>query len=293
MSEFTATSWSLLSANLYFKTDSWLGFGHWGLVALIFVNAVWQLIDISSLQRLQSLDMASDDQKRVEVGHALTNTGIEAGLGWLVICFSALLLKASGFSAEFLKEMILQNSNLLTFAAITFIFTCVVYMLSTISGFISALSYISYYDLVPVISRRSPDSNNSVGLNQARLTTIAALAFVVALYVGLKSAAESTQIAYILYAIYAFQIVILPSALLSITGWLKPITPFAVIGSIVVGMFIAGWTALSLNAWQFLANFSMTVDSWAVIPPFFSALASIIAYVIINRIERLFLPKKI
>ena len=52
-----AGAWSLAPLRqILFPDVSFLGFGLWGTIALIFANGVWQFIDISSLQRLQSLE---------------------------------------------------------------------------------------------------------------------------------------------------------------------------------------------------------------------------------------------
>ena len=289
LSKFNFTSLDKLGESLFVPASNFLGFGIWGIVALVFVNALWQLVDISSLQRLQSLEITENNNQRFEIGKALTNTGIEAGLGWIIICFVAVLLKEVGLSSDFVKDMIMADNKLLVFGVIVFIFTCVVYMLSTISGFISALSYISYYDLVPIISGAyvTGEGEDRKKLALARMTTIAALAIVAALYIALKTMVDGTQIAYVLYAIYAFQIVILPSAFLASTGWSKSLTPYAVFVSIIVGAAVACWTATSTSGWRVFEGLGVNADSWAVMPPFLSGFASIIAYITINYVERL------
>ncbi len=268
------------------------GLGLLGIISLVFVNSAWQLVDISSLQRLQSLDRNSIEESRAGVAKAIRWTGVEACFGWITICVVGLIIKDSGFDTEFVTKMMADGSVWLKWCVIVFIFTAAVYMLSTISGFISAISYISFYDIVPFIQGRpievDAEKLERSTLQSARMTTIAAISLVSILYMVLKTNVRSDQISSILYAIYAFQIVIFPSVLAALFGR-KSVQPVAAAFSMFAGMIVAYVAAMHPNGWRVLEGFGGSAESWGVMPPFLSSMASLVVYsfssIIENRVE--------
>lgn len=259
----------------------WLGFGVWGTIALVAVNFIWQFIDISSLQRLQSLDKTKIDEGNAKQAvSTLKVTGTEAALGWFLIILAAAVLKIAGFSADsFVSQMLADD--LLRYVVPIFLLTVFVYMLSTISGLISAISFISYYDIVPSLTaQKAPDlDQGSRALLSARVTTVVALALLFILYLLLKLSAGQT-IAAILYAIYAFQIAILPSVLaaLFLKNW--PLLPSAVMLSVVSGVASALFVALNPESWRYLAGLGVTGTDWETMPPLISTTISLVTFVL-------------
>ena len=274
---------------------TFLGFGMWGTLALILANGIWQFIDISSLQRLQSLDLNEVRSKREHVVTALRITGFEAGAGWLLIALTAALLKSAGFSFDAGGFSNIAFGNLLHTAqggtiarlAPIFIFTTVVYMLSTISGFISSISYISFYDIVLTIAG-GPDKGRDLRstLHWARATTVVVIAAIFLMYVVLRvlmtMSGNGDAIASVLYAIYAFQISIAPSAMIALFMPKIRVSAPATVASVSVGIVVSYWSAINGQGWSYLEFIGADSSSWAVIPPLASAIASTVVYVIVG-----------
>lgn len=285
---FTEASGSLEALGpILLKPGAPLGFGIWGTIALLFANLVWQFADISGLQRLQSLEVATRQDGLRDAADALTFTGIESGIGWLMIILVAGIMQLAGLDAyEFLKTLG-QRPDWTAVLAPLFVFTLSVYMLSTISGFISALSYISFYDLIPrnyaILTSKGGTSLSR--LRAARLVTIVVVAAIFLLYLVIRAAAQD-NIAAVLYGIYAFQIAILPAALVAL---LKPswtVEPSAVIVSVGMGIVIAYAAATTTTPWPALAQLGVDVTSWGVMPPLLAGVASAAGYAVAFGIVR-------
>jgi Na+/proline symporter len=285
-------SFSSLSLILFPPNEFFVGFGLWGTIALIFTNGIWQLVDISSLQRLQSLDKEQVDANRENVISTIRTTGVEAGIGWFLITLTAVILKCAGLRLEdFVATLLSAGDHAHAFIIPIFIFTVVVYMLSTISGFISALSYISFYDIVPAfVNGHKKLMPERTQLHAARLTTILVIIAIFVLYLLLRLIVPGEKIAGVLYAIYAFQITILPSALVAIFMERFLVNPLAAIFSVIVGTIVAGVTATHPDAWQIFAGpIGMDQVSWGVIPPLASALAACLTYLVVSVIASPFM----
>jgi Na+/proline symporter len=279
------TYWSLadLKSILFPSTDSFLGFGAWGTIALVFANGIWQFIDISSLQRLQSLNKNEVEKRKDSVIRTLQVTGIEAGIGWFLIILTAAILKGIGLTSDNFIETLFSANHAIPLLVPIFIFSITVYMLSTISGFISALSYISFSDIVPQLIGHS-DAGYSLPqkLHSARFTTVFGIGAIFVLYILLRLMVPGDAIAGVLYAIYAFQITIMPSALVAIFAKKKLVNPLASIASVVCGIITAYYTATNPGAWNGFAVIGMTADSWQVIPPLASAAAATLIYAVVS-----------
>ena len=268
------------------KPGAPLGFGFWGTIALLFANLVWQFADISGLQRLQSLEVATRQDGLRDAADALTSTGVESGIGWLMITLVAGIMQLAGLNAyDFLKTLG-QRADWTAVLAPVFVFMLSVYMLSTISGFISALSYISFYDLIPrnYATLTSKGGTPLGRLRAARLVTVVVVVAVFLLYLVIRAAAQD-NIAAVLYGIYAFQIAILPSALIAL---LKPswqVEPAAAIASVGMGIAIA-YAAATTTPWPVLAQLGVDATSWGVMPPLLAGIASATGYAVTLGIVR-------
>ncbi len=279
----TGRGWDLSSLYLVVAPDEapFLGFHLWGLVALLTVNLMWQFVDISSLQRLQSLESAPPlADGRLPAAEILRAMGVEAGLGWFLIIVSAIILRSAGLRYDWFVADMAGSPSLLWLVPL-FIFTVFVYMLSTISGFISALSYISFYDIVPVLTGQQGEDIKETDriakaerLRRPRATTIGVISLMLLFYTFLRLLVPNQQIGSVLYAIYAFQIVIMPSVIIVLFRERWRLYPSAVIGSVLVGIFTAYLTAA--HPW------GLTVASWIgadevsrqVLPPLLTALTA-------------------
>ncbi|PWT80594.1 MAG: hypothetical protein C5B44_05185 [Acidobacteria bacterium] len=277
--------WSItaLWGQIWQNNNSFLGFGVWGFLALMFANGVWQFIDISGFQRLQSLDkeeLATNIQK---IAKTIKYTGIEAGIGWALIIFTAVILRMIGLTND--NFLIPLSSDLSAmFLVPIFIFTVSVYMHSTIACFMSALSYISYYDIVPkIINIKALEPRLDVRLGAARVTTALVVAVLFFLYVVLRTVVPEEAIPAVLFGIYAFQITIMPSAILALFFPSVRLHPSAIIGSISVGMVIALISAVYKEAWPIFGTLGMDENSWTVIPPLASALTACLVYASIHQ----------
>jgi hypothetical protein len=169
---------------------SCLGFGIWGALSLFIANFVWQLIDISSLQRLQSISAKFDEKEtRDRIASALRLTGIEAGIGWSLIILVGLALRGLGVDKPEALGTVLFSyaANGQATAGVIipiFLFAVSVFMLSTISGFMSALSYVSYYDLVGIPNGKRT-SDMTIEEQAPALATARKITFLVVLFIYL------------------------------------------------------------------------------------------------------------
>ena len=245
---------------LWPAASSWLGFGLAGAVSLFLANSVWQIIDISSLQRLQSVSgKFSDSRTRESVAKALEVTGIEAGIGWSLIVVVGLALRALGVDKpEIIGAVLLEYAAAgFTIAGLVipvFLFAVSVFMLSTISGFMSALSYVSFYDLVGASDTASSEEASTLhganALSTARQVTFLVVVFIYIAYSLLKASMPDDKISAALYAIYAFQLTILPIVfwvfLIGGTRYVcgrDGVSHWAVLFSVLAGFVVAWITA--------------------------------------------------
>ncbi len=266
--------------------DSTIGFGIAGAISLSVANAIWQLIDISSLQRLQSLDIKEVKEHRSNIVSAFQWIGIETAAGWAIIVAASLLLAVGGFSIadDQVSTVVLhffQGPGTFSLLLPVFIFAVVVFMVSTVSCFIAALSYIARYDIAPTL-KLLPPGGQSLGENDiaiARLTTLVVVVVLYACYSVFSAALGHTSIAVILYAVYAFQLAITPTVLISLFMLDRPVSAWAAIGSTIFGMGVALWTAMQPLPPSWLAFIGN--DSWYVIPPIAVILVSCVAYLFI------------
>lgn len=263
------------------------GYGVIGLTALTLANAVWQFIDISALQRLQSLKITSADEKE-NARRGIYATGLEAGGGWVIIIIGALALKAQGLDdASKIAHFLTTLPDYWPLLLPLLVFSVMTFMLSTISGFVSAIAFVSYYDILGLVQDRhnqSDDSapttiNHSERLLTARITSLAAIILLFTGYQGLVLALSrltngSDYIAQALYAIYAFQLSIAPSVLYcllskrvrsrTLGGDGFKISPLPIVVSVVCGLWLAVASATAKDPW-----FQIPIDSWYVSPPLF------------------------
>jgi hypothetical protein len=256
------------------------GFGALGCVSLLGANALWQFVDISSMQRLQSLQLAelsssptSEEElqklQRRRIASGLSATGFEAGTGWVLIILAALMLKALGVSdASAVPAFLLAHpSGLGVMLAPILMFTIAVFMLSTISALISAISYVAYFDLN---LSAYPHRNSISHLSGPRFVTLVAVGLIYMSYLALRAKVPDS-VAASLYAIYALQASIAPSVFVALRGRNKVSVPAALL-SVLVGWVVSVATAVG-DRWE-----AVSQQSWEVLPPFAAVFSATLSY---------------
>jgi hypothetical protein len=255
-----------------------------GGISLIVTNLLWQLIDISGLQRLQAIDKDELQSNRSEIADVIRNTGIEAGLGWVLIIASSFVLKLAGVtSPDDLIKTLFGAGGWFVYLVPVFILTVVVFMLSTISGFISAVAYIGHFDIAPALGLYEPVPGDHKG-DEVRLTRVVTLVCVALIYFGytLLRATTNGEISTLLYAIWAFQLAITPSVITALLRH-KPLSAWAVVLSTLFGLATAALTAT--HPVQQIFGFAIDGDAWGITPPFWVVLVSSIIFVGVTRLS--------
>jgi hypothetical protein len=251
----------------------------WGGLSLVVANGLWQLIDISGLQRLQSIDKSEAIQNLPRLANAIRNAGIEAGVGWALIIVAGLLLKLLGISdVPTLMENLLEQGNTGAYLVPLLMFTVVVFMLSTISGFMSAIAYIAHYDIAPMLNIYTPSIKH--GKDDIKIARLITLTAIVCLYLGYRmlKGGVGDNISAVLYAIYAFQIAIAPSVIAALLVQKIPIRPASVMASTIAGMCVAWWTATHTVPTANIIQIS--AESWSVIPPLAGVVVASLVFIV-------------
>lgn len=254
------------------------GFGVLGVVSLVVANAIWQFVDISSLQRLQSVDVLTedgsiDDQKRLRILDGIKATATESSLLWLLIIALAVSIKSLGIGTE--ADLYNYFSTLSGSSALLlplFLFVVTIFMLSTVDGYLSGVAYVSYYDLSDSqATQGETESNVSQLLSRPRMVSLATITLVYLGYLVLQFIG-SGRIDQVLYAIYAVQTAIAPSVLIAL---FKPthLKLWPAVLSVLLGWVAAFCVALfNPPSW-------IVADSWYVLPPLASLTTASITYI--------------
>lgn len=263
---------------------SFFGFGFWGVVSLVLANMLWQLIDISSLQRLQSVRnslLSETEENKQRVLASIKLSGVESAFLWIIIVLGAIPLSFLGLTEPVqLSEVLVITSTTVNLeqvigiiSIVLFLFALTTFALSTVDAFVSALSYVSYYDIL----KSNSEPNEMKKLSSAKLVTIVATFIVVLGFFILKSNVNEQNIGAIMYAIYAVQLSILPVVFHAL--FKSKVNTLAGVLSVIVGAFIAYYTATSAPL------FGIDQNSWWVIPPLAVLVVSTSIYVLISFIS--------
>jgi hypothetical protein len=245
------------------------GFGIWGFIALMVTNGLWQLIDISALQRLQSLKFdPANPKERNKLSSGLIDAGLEGTGSWFLVLVLAILTKACGVDCT----NILSALGGAWFLVPVFIYVVVAFMLSTLDTLIAASAYVFHYDGTRIFLPTS-GRTEEVELRWARLGTLSCLSLVGLMYWGLRTyySDDSAKLGTIVYAIYAIQASILGPVLVSIFApqhrrnvW------FSWVG-LLGGWAVSYYTTVGRPT----PLFGMPLDSWYLFPPFAAICVSV------------------
>jgi hypothetical protein len=251
----------------------------WGGISLLTTNLLWQLIDITALQRLQAIDKRDIQKSRANIAGVIIKTGIEAGLGWILIVICALVVKLALAGIKDPNDLILrllQVPGWVPYLVPIFILTVVVFMLSTISGFISAVAYIAHFDIASNLRLYDPNAQPRTGdeISITRLVTLVCVLLIYGLYTLLRTTSRG-DISTILYAIWAFQLAIAPSVLGALFGRTL-INPWIVVFSTLAGLATSWYVATHPSATLF--GIMISEDAWAMLPPLAVIIVSCVTF---------------
>ena len=257
---------------------SFWGFGVLGVISLLIANFFWQLIDLSCLQRLQSVAFDSNDEhSRQRIYRGLVTSGFESFGIWVFTIVFAILVKSLGGGYDNVPALLLSlgNWNLILLPVLCFL--VVSFMVSTLACFISASAFVTYYDIVP----RNTHSAHDLDLHHPRFWTLLILCANFAAYWVLIRYFNS-QIGQILYGFYSLQASIFVVVLVSFFSehfksfGKRFASPGAGVFAIVIGWFFGFATAISPTPWL-----GIDANSWYVIPPLAAVGTSFLAYILI------------
>ncbi len=259
-----------------------LGFGVLGVLALLVANAGWQFVDISSLQRLQSVQFGGHNgEQRRHVLMGLNQTAVEAAGVWVLILLLGLGLRLAKLpGTETTASFFAALPGAAALLAPVFVFTVITFMLSTVDGFISAISYVAHYDL---FSSGEGERGQVEALRYPRMVTLLTMFAVYLLYLLVKEQVHD-RISAVLYGVWAFQIsigVVIIRAFFSRKEG-RRVNALAGVASVFAGWVGAIWTVFSSTPW-----FGIPADSWYVIPPLVAAVFSTAVYLAWAGVARL------
>lgn len=278
------------------KDKAFLGFGIFGIFSVIAGNIIWQFIDLSSLQRLKSLKVTPSN--KTDIARGMNATGWEVAGGWIVILCAAYALRALGVTDVMqVIPFLAKQTGSMSLLVPVFIFSVVIFVLSTISGFISAITFVAYYDLLKLAGLRKDEEDDHQVLTQhplqsARLTSIFIMLLLYGLYQILihilskiGGSSSTDLISQAVYAIYAFQLAIAPTVFyvlfskhLFITK--QKLSALPVLVSTTVGLLVAWFSATASIPW-----FDLPLDSWYVIPLLLVLVSGFASFHVVHKLQ--------
>lgn len=214
-------------------------------LSLAVTNCLWQLIDVSNLQRLQSVQPSDDERSdRRRLARGLAAAGFESAGAWTILFLLAVALSLLNVGAGQLRAVLSFDPYASYVLVPVFGFIVIAFLLSTVDILIAAAAYVAYYDILPAETMSISEPRN---IFVARWITFLFLVFSALLYFVLRESA-GTQFAQALYGIYAFQASVFPVFLFSFLPVRLRYAPAGVL-SILSGWVAGILTALSPNPW--------------------------------------------
>jgi Na+/proline symporter len=202
--------------------------GSLSMISLLLANGLWQIVDISSWQRLAAI---SNDTPKQTISKTLEFIGYYSAITWLIAIFFGMGLKYVGLNIndawtalQDFASISVSSENLFDNLFVTTLFLSMIFiMFSTLDSLISAISYTVYYDII---------SKNQKTLFGARIwTAIYSIVFLI-IYYAVRQ--KISTIDSILYTFYSFQLTLFAPILFVLVG--KKLKSTAVAISILVGI---------------------------------------------------------
>lgn len=260
------------------SNNQFFGFGVVGVISLGVTNFFWQLIDLSCLQRLQSVQFDQDDDtSRKRIVEGLKISGFESFGVWLLTIVFAVLVKALGGDYASVPKLLMESGEFNWLIMPLMAFFVVSFMISTIDCFISASAFVAYYDLAEGHKHHDLVEHR---MFIPRLVTLGFILLSFLAYWLLVAKVDPETVPLVLYGFYAIQASIFIVVLMAVFSP-KRAEPTA--GWIAI---LCGWAAGFFTAVR-TPICGMSSDSWGVFPPLASVAASFLAYGIVFTILRL------
>lgn len=210
------------------QAENIFSLGYLSMVSLLLANGLWQVVDVSSWQRLAALNQDRIDKS--EISKTLVFIGWYSGITWLVAIFFGMGLKYVGLkipdaytAIQDFTSISIRSGSAIDQAFIMGLFISMIFiMFSTLDSLISAISYTVYYDIV------SKDKKN---LRSARISTLSYTLIFLVVYYFLRQ--KISTIDSILYTFYSFQLSLFAPVTAILFGWKT--SKFSIILSIITG----------------------------------------------------------
>lgn len=217
------------------KISNFFSLGALSLINLLLANGLWQFVDISTWQRLSSMERS--EQLQNSISKSLSFASVYSPVTWLIAIFFGMGLKYlhnsvnDGWTALGQVVNVFIGSGglfdvlfvLLLFAGMIFI------MFSTLDGIISAISFTTCHDIVAI------DRSKKGSLGKARQWTIAYVVLFALIYILIRQ--KISNVDNILYTFYSFQLALFPSIVMFLLR--KKVNAMAAFLSLVGGVLLS------------------------------------------------------
>lgn len=248
--------------------------GALGLVSLFFANALWMPVDISTWQRVASVEKSGNVTGRLRAGTARVllespaTWCLGAVLGWSIQAGGFLPAEADPFTAigEF-SRVLGSGSAGLPLGADKWLYpiwiaACVAVMLSTVNSLLSAISYTVERDIL---------GDTREDLARVRVVTAVLLLLGFVAYEVLRQAAGA-NLSTLLYGAYSAQLSLIVVVLIALGRRRR--SARGAFGSLIVGL-----VASAAATWFAVGNPDPTL---AVLPPIYAVVGGLVGYLIMN-----------
>jgi len=246
-------------ANIGFANVFVLGFP---LISLLIANVCWQLIDVSSWQRMTSMRNSQDFQNNL--GKALKFIGIYSPITWMFAIFLGMCIKliAVNFGdaynplSELLVSFVSSGHIWQTVLVVVMVLTLILIMFSTMDSILIAISFTAQKDMMP---KSHSENQKNIKWGTAILTVILLIAY-------LLVRTRVSGIDGILYTFYSFQLALVPSIVGALLN--KSTNKFAALGSIILGIatpIVVPFLGLEPYEWTPLLTVAISTITYVLI----------------------------
>ena len=226
------------SVNRFFedqKISHFFSLGVLSLISLLLANGLWQFVDISTWQRLSSMEKSERLQNAIS--KSLSFASMYSSVTWLIAIFFGMGLKYlhngvnDGWTV--LNQVItvsVGSGNLFDVLFVLLFFASMIFiMFSTLDSIISAISFTTYHDIVV------SDHSKKESLGKARQWTIVYVILFALIYILIRQ--KVSNVDSILYTFYSFQLALFPSIAMFLLR--KRINTIAALLSLIGGALLS------------------------------------------------------